>query len=128
MINSIQWLEMNAARRNAEAVIAAKASGENDIEETYVYGKMNFCGSKKHTMTDMFTNATKPFYESTSFCYLTKLPVIVYGAFIREKFESAGKSIDDDSLDYILEWTKVHTYYTQRLCNEVFWECKGKGV
>ena len=47
MINIIQWLEMNAARRNAEAVIAAKASGENDIEETYVYGKMNFCGSKK---------------------------------------------------------------------------------
>ena len=32
----------------------------------------------------------------------------------------SGKSIDDDSLDYILEWTKVHTYYTQRLCNEVF--------
>ena len=23
-----------------------------------------FCGSKKHTMTDMFTNAKKPFYES----------------------------------------------------------------
>lgn len=79
-----------------------------------------YCGSKKHTMTDMFTNAKKPFYESTSFCYLTKLPVKVYGAFIREMFESAGKSIDEDSLDYILEWTKVHTYYTQRLCNEVF--------
>ena len=29
-----------------------------------------YCGSKKHTMTDMFTNAKKPFYESTSFCYL----------------------------------------------------------
>lgn len=28
--------------------------------------------------------------------------------------------LDDDSLDYILEWTKVHTYYTQRLSNEVF--------
>jgi len=79
-----------------------------------------YCGSKKHTMTDMFTNAKKPFYESTSFCYLTKLPVKVYGAFIREKFESAGKSIDNESIDYILEWTRVHTYYTQRLCNEVF--------
>ena len=79
-----------------------------------------YCGSKKHTMTDMFTNAKKPFYESTSFCYLEKLPVAVYAQFIRERFESAGKSIDDESLDYILEWTRVHTYYTQRLCNEVF--------
>ena len=79
-----------------------------------------YCGSKKHMMTDMFTNAKKPFCESTSFCYLAKLPVTVYAAFIREKFESAGKSIDDDSLDFILDWTRVHTYYTQRLCNEVF--------
>ena len=78
------------------------------------------CGSKKHTMTDMFTNAKKPFYESTSFCYLAKLQVNVYASFIRKHFESAGKSIDDESLDYILKWTRIHTYYTQRLCNEVF--------
>ena len=79
-----------------------------------------YCGSKKHTMTDMFTNAKKPFYESTSFSYLSKLPVPVYATFIKEKFESAGKTIDDDSIGYIIEWTKGHTYYTQRLCNEVF--------
>lgn len=79
-----------------------------------------YCGSKKHTMTDMFTNAKKPFYESTSFSYLSKLPVPVYSAFIKEKFESAGKTIDDDSIRFIVEWTKDHTYYTQRLCNEVF--------
>ena len=79
-----------------------------------------YCGSKKHTMTDMFTNAKKPFYESTSFSYLSKLSVPVYSAFIKEKFASAGKTIDDDSIGYIIEWTKDHTYYTQRLCNEVF--------
>ena len=79
-----------------------------------------YCGSKKHTMTDMFTNAKKPFYESTSFYYLSTLPVPVYSAFIKEKFASAGKTIDDDSISYIIEWTKDHTYYTQRLCNEVF--------
>lgn len=44
----------------------------------------------------------------------------VYASFIRKHFESAGKSIDDESLDYILKWTRIHTYYTQRLCNEVF--------
>lgn len=79
-----------------------------------------FCGSKKHTMTDMFTNAKKPFYESTSFCYLTKLPEPVYADFIRAQFAQAGKTIDEESLAYILAWTRVHTYYTQRLCNEVF--------
>ena len=86
-----------------------------------------YCGSKKHTMTDMFTNAKKPFYESTSFSYLSKLPVPVYSAFIKEKFESAGKTIDDDSIRFIIEWTKDHTYYTQRLCNEVF-SLSGNGI
>ena len=85
-----------------------------------------YCGSKKHTMTDMFTNAKKPFYESTSFCYLDKLPVSVYSSFIKEKFASGGKAIDDDALDFILEWTRVHTYYTQRLCNEAFSLSGGK--
>ena len=42
-----------------------------------------FCGSKKHTMTDMITKAKKPFYESTSFLYLSKLPIPVYSAFIK---------------------------------------------
>ena len=79
-----------------------------------------YCGSKKHTMTDMFTNARTPFYESTSFSYLAKLPVPVYSAFIKEKFAAAGKTIDDDSIGFMIEWTKDHTYYTQRLCNEVF--------
>ena len=79
-----------------------------------------YCGSKKHTMTDMFANARKPFYESTSFFFLSKLSVPVYTGFIRAKFVKAGKTIDDDAIGYIIEWTKDHTYYTQRLSNEVF--------
>ena len=79
-----------------------------------------YCGSKKHTMTDMFANAKKPFYESTSFFFLSKLSIPVYTAFIRTKFVEAGKTIDDDAIGYIIDWTKDHTYYTQRLSNEVF--------
>ena len=79
-----------------------------------------FCGSKKHVMTDMFSNAKKPFYESTSFLYLSKLSTPVYADFIKEMFRSFGKTITDDSITFILEWTKAHTFYTQRLCNEVF--------
>lgn len=103
---------------NMEAVLRKNIQHLHNVRFIY-------CGSKKHTMTDMFTNAKKPFYESTSFCYLTKLPVSVYAPFIREKFEEAGKTIGNDSIDYILEWTRVHTYYTQRLCNEVFAQSDG---
>lgn len=79
-----------------------------------------YCGSKKHTMADMFTNSKKPFYESTTFSFLSKLPVPVYSEFIKKQFLSRGKTIGEELVTFIIDWTRDHTYYTQRLCNEVF--------
>ncbi len=79
-----------------------------------------FCGSKKHIMADMFTNALKPFYESTTNIPVTKLDAGVYAAFIEKHFREAGKTLPPECLEDILSWTRVHTFYTQSLCNEVF--------
>ena len=98
---------------NMEAVLRKQIQHLHNVRFIY-------CGSKKHTMTDLFTNAKQPFYESTSFVSLTKLPAPVYSDFIREKFRLCGKAIDEEAVNDILEWTKVHTYYTQRVCNVVY--------
>lgn len=79
-----------------------------------------YCGSKKHTMADIFTNAKSPFYESTVFLSLEKLSETVYADFIKHQFERRGKSIGDEQVRYILEWTRDYTYYTQKVCNKVF--------
>ena len=79
-----------------------------------------FCGSKKHTMTDIFSNAKKPFYESTTFVPLGKLDIPVYEKFITNLFLANGKTIDPESVEHIIAWTRDHTFYTQMLCNEVF--------
>ncbi|MCR4565365.1 MAG: ATP-binding protein [Bacteroidales bacterium] len=79
-----------------------------------------YCGSKKHTMADMFTNAKSPFYESTVFLSLEKLSETVYADFIKHQFERRGKIIGDEQVRYILEWTRDYTYYTQKVCNKVF--------
>lgn len=86
-----------------------------------------FCGSKKHIMTDMFTNAKKPFYESTTNVPVGKLDEQTYERFISGLFEEYGKHIDSELVKDIIRWTKDHTYYTQSLCNEVF-SCSGKEV
>lgn len=79
-----------------------------------------FCGSKKHIMTDMFANAKKPFYESTTNVPLGKLDEETYGGFISGLFLEYGKAIGEDLVKDIIVWTRDHTYYTQSLCNEVF--------
>lgn len=87
-----------------------------------------FSGSGRHTLTEMFSNAKRPFYASTRFLNLGKIPRNHYHDFIREKFEEAGKSITSEGLDFILDWTANYTYYTQSLCNRVYSSCRHAGI
>lgn len=79
-----------------------------------------FCGSKKHLMAEMFTDARSPFYESTRCLYLEKINREIYAEFIVKMFGKGEKSISQEALDFILDWTKLHTFYTQSLCNHIF--------
>lgn len=79
-----------------------------------------FCGSKKHMMADIFANEKKPFYNSTTFVSLGKISVDSYSAFIRHLLNERHRSITDEALQFILEWTRRHTYYTQQLCHTIY--------
>lgn len=79
-----------------------------------------FCGSKKHMMADIFANEKKPFYSSTAFVSLDKISEVSYSAFIRQLFRDRHRSISDEALQFILDWTRRHTYYTQQLCHTVY--------
>lgn len=91
---------------------------------TYIQQTKNltfiFSGSKRHLMTDIFTNEKKPFYSSTVFVTLDKISELSYFTFIRNLFEQSDRQIDNESISFILEWTRRHTYYTQQLCHTVF--------
>jgi len=79
-----------------------------------------FSGSKKHIMAEMFTYEKSPFYESAALYSLNKIDRNVYARFIKTQFENNKKRITDEAVDYILDWTRCHTFYTQFLCNRVF--------
>ena len=79
-----------------------------------------FSGSKKHMIAEMFTAENAPFYESASVYSIEKIDRGVYADFIKQQFNSQKKSITQDAVDFILDWTRCHTYYTQFLCNRVF--------
>jgi uncharacterized protein len=68
----------------------------------------------------MFSAAGRPFYQSAELMYLDKIPPADYRIFIVEKFESAGKKIDDEAIYRIFSWTRLHTFYVQHVCNLLF--------
>jgi len=79
-----------------------------------------FCGSNQHIMIKMFTIANRPFFASTRMLFLDKIEKTEYTGFIKMQFKKNGKSISDDALNMIADWTKLHTFYTQNLCNSIF--------
>lgn len=86
-----------------------------------------FCGSKKHMMVDIFSNPQRPFFSSTQFVGLDAISEESYTQYIRNFFFRGNLSISDNAICYILEWTRRHTYYTQRLCHDVF-ECQSATI
>ena len=83
-----------------------------------------FSGSDKQLLTSMFTDAKRPFYQSTEFMHLEEISENEYSAFIKEKFNTGLVSIKDDAIGEALKLTRVHTYYVQFLCNKLY----GSGI
>jgi AAA+ ATPase superfamily predicted ATPase len=79
-----------------------------------------FSGSDKQLLTSMFTDAKRPFYQSTELMHLEEIGEKAYSQFISDKFGTNSISIDDEAIEYIFTITKLHTYYVQYLCNKIY--------
>lgn len=79
-----------------------------------------FSGSMQHLLTPMFSDAKRPFYQSTGFLFLEKLKEEDYSKFILHHFNTNKQLISDKNVHFILEWSKSYTFYTQYLCNKIF--------
>lgn len=79
-----------------------------------------FSGSEPHLMNEMFADPSKPFFRSTVFLQLEKINFEAYQGFIIQKFAEFKKKIGKEVVAEMLDWTTVHTYFVQLLCNRVF--------
>lgn len=79
-----------------------------------------FCGSNQAMMHQIFSSAKRPFYASCSNINLQKIDTAIYHSFIKKLFTNYKYKISDAIIDEILEYTQTHTYYTQKICNEIF--------
>jgi hypothetical protein len=103
----------NYPEQNMEALLRTYIQQTHNL--TFI-----FCGSKKHMMTDIFANEKKPFYNSTAFVALDKISEASYAPFICKLLNDRQRDITDEALQFILDWTRRHTYYTQQLCHTVY--------
>ncbi|MBQ0089685.1 MAG: ATPase [Prevotellaceae bacterium] len=100
---------------------------EKNIEatlRTYVQHSHNaqfiFAGSQRHTMSSMFTSASRPFFQSVSIMHLGSIDIQAYDAFAKQHFYEYGRELADGVTQAVYENSKGVTWYTQKLFNTLF--------
>ncbi|MBK6730095.1 MAG: ATP-binding protein [Bacteroidetes bacterium] len=99
--------------KNTEALLRTIFQRLNTIR--FIYS-----GSSKHILSQMFTQKARPFFASTQMLNLNEISEVDYSNFIQEKFNQHSRKISEEALQFIIHWTKLHTYYTQVVCNRIF--------
>lgn len=79
-----------------------------------------FAGSQRHTMGQMFTSASRPFFQSVSIMHLDSIDKQKYDTFAKGHFEEAGKTLQDGVTDKVYELSRGITWYSQKLFNTIF--------
>lgn len=96
------------------------------ILRTYIQQLSNinfiFSGSSNHLLQEMFFSAKRPFYQSTEVMVLDKIDKDVYSEFIANQFNQFDKKIDQEAIDWLLDFSETYTYYTQVICNQAFYK------
>ena len=100
---------------------------EKNVEatlRTYVQHSHNaqfiFSGSQRHTMSMMFTNASRPFFHSVSIMHLDSIDMNVYNQFAKEWFAKGKRVLEDGVTEAVYELSQGVTWYTQKLFNTLY--------
>lgn len=103
----------NYPEKNMEPMIRS-------VIQTYPVVPFIFSGSSKHMLENMFMSPGRPFYQSSELMYLDRIREDDYSFFIKENFDHGNREINDISVSKVFDWTRLHTYYVQYVCNHLF--------
>jgi len=80
---------------------------------------VSYClyGSKRHMMTDIFNNPSKPFYRFGDIMLLQKIKREKWVSFIEESFRKTKKEIAPEIAGMIPERMQDHSWYVQQLAH-----------
>lgn len=99
--------------KNMEAILRTyiqKCSNANFI----------FSGSERHLITQMFSDKSRPFYNSADIMNLEVIPIEKYMEFAKNLFNMFDKDIETDAIQTAYDTFSGNTYYMQKVMHEAF--------
>ncbi len=109
-----EFQEILELDRHLPALMRAVFQTQPDVAHVYL-------GSRRSMMARLFNDDNEPFWRSARHVELGTIADAAFAPFIRERFESTGRAIAQQTVDGVLAVTGGHPYATQELCYAV-WE------
>ncbi|MBU0569142.1 ATP-binding protein [bacterium] len=85
-----------------------------------------FAGSYESVMKEIFADGKSAFYKFGRIVYLAEIAREDFTKYIDSKFQEEGISISGKIINQLLERTRCHPYYTQLLCQHIYYLVKGE--
>lgn len=85
-----------------------------------------FAGSHESLMKEIFAAEKSAFYKFGSIIYLAEISSEDFMEYIGRKFKQEGISIPAEVIHRLLEKTRCYPYYTQLLCQHIYYLVKGE--
>jgi hypothetical protein len=84
--------------------------------------KVNYClyGSKRHMMSEIFNNPSKPFFRFGDIMLLKRIRLDKWVSFITAAFKDTGKTISPAYAELLVQCMKRHSWYVQQLAHYVW--------
>lgn len=79
-----------------------------------------FCCSNELVLNELAGNENQAFFANSDLLQLHSIKPSDYNMFISWLFNNNGQAVSEEALEFILNWTRCHTFYTQSLCRRIF--------
>jgi AAA+ ATPase superfamily predicted ATPase len=86
-----------------------------------------FVGSRRHLLLGIFSESSRPFYQSAQLYELKRLPHNDLVDYLTDQFQKAGKVCSENMAEKISNLSGQYPYYSQKLALNVY-EVSGKSV
>ncbi|MDR2586578.1 MAG: ATP-binding protein [Prevotellaceae bacterium] len=107
-----------------QQIVHYKEKNMEAILRTYIQQLNNvsfiFSGSNRRLLVSMFSDYGRPFYQSTDFMFLNRIPKEIYAKFIHDQFAKHKRQIEREDIVNILDYYDVYTFYVQSFYNRLF--------
>ncbi len=99
--------------KNVEATLRTYVQQSHNV-------KFIFAGSQRHTMSNMFTSAARPFFQSVSIMHLDEINIESYVSFAQHLFADGNRTLANGVTNAVYQLSKGITWYTQKLFNTLY--------